>query len=235
MAFDQSLGRSDAPIPVADPVANDPSFFAFTEEELEAALQTSRTSSTPGLDALPYTVMKIPLVKSYVLSICNSTNASGIASPLWLNSAIVPLHKKGPFHDPSNYRGIALTSTAAKLFNKMFLYRLRSLIDHKLRSSQNGFRPHRSCTQHIMALRRIVENCRVLQHQSVIITFIDFSKALDNVSRQYLYDTLIELEIPIYLITAIFSLYHGSTSQVMTPHGLTDKIPMNRESCKGTP
>jgi hypothetical protein len=84
-----------------------------------------------------------------------------------------------------------------------------------------------------MALRRIIQNCRVFQRQTVLITFIDFSKAFDSVSRQYLHDTLIELEIPPYLITAIFSLYRGSTSQVMTPHGLTDKIPVNRGVLQG--
>jgi hypothetical protein len=182
---------------------------------------------------LPYTVLKIPLVKSYILSICNYTLASSIAPPLWLNSAIIPLHKKGNFNDPSNYRGIALTSTAAKIFNKMLLHRLRSLIDHKLRPSQNGFRPHRSCTQHILALRRIIENCTIYKRHSVLITFIDFSKAFDSISRQYLQDTLFELDIPTYLINAIFSLYRGSTSQVMTPHGLTDKIRVDRGVLQG--
>ena len=176
LAFDRSLGRSEAPISVVavvDAVANNPSSsLPFSEVELDLALQTSRNSSCPGLDALPYTVLKIPLVKSYILSTCNYTLASGVAPPLWLNSAIIPLHKKGNFNDPSNYRGIALTSTAAKIFNKMLLHRLRSLIDHKLRPSQNGFRPHRSCTQHILALRRIIENCTINKRHSVLITFI---------------------------------------------------------------
>ena len=115
----------------------------------------------------------------------------------------------------------------------MLLRRLRDLVDSRLRPSQNGFRPHRSCPQHILALRRISENCRIYQHQSVLLAFIDFSKAFDSVSRQYLRDTLTEPEVPAYLITAILSLYRGSTSQVMTPHGLTDRFPVNRGVLQG--
>ena len=155
------LGRFDATIsggpPVVatapeqgDPVANinDPSYDPnedFTEEELDLALSTSQASSSPGLDGLPYAVFKLPVVRVLLLSICNNVLRSGIAPPDWLNSAIVPLFKKGNQDLPDNYRGIALMSTAAKLFNKMILKRIRDLVDTKLRSNQNGFRQHRSC------------------------------------------------------------------------------------------
>jgi hypothetical protein len=87
----------------------------------------------------------------------------------------------------------------------MLLRRLRDLVDSRLRPSQNGFRPHRSCPQHILALRRISESCRIYQHQSVLLAFTDFSEAFDSMSRHYLRDTLTELEVPPYLITAILS------------------------------
>ena len=86
--------------------------------------------------------------------------------------------------------------TAAKLFNKMILHRLRVLVDPKLRDSQNGFRPHRSCPQHILALRLLVENCTLYQEQSAVLTFIDFKKAFDSVHRSYLLDTLVEFQVP---------------------------------------
>ena len=161
-----------------DPVANinDPSYDPnedFTEEELDLALSTSQASSSPGLDGLPYAVFKLPVVRVLLLSICNNVLRSGIAPPDWLNSAIVPLFKKGNQDLPDNYRGIALMSTAAKLFNKMILKRIRDLVDTKLRSTQNGFRQHCSCPQHILALRRVIENCEVYQEQSAVITFID--------------------------------------------------------------
>ena len=117
-------------------------------------------------------------------------------------------------------------STAANLFNKMILKRIRDLVDTKLRSTQNGFRQHRSCPQQILALRRVFGNCEVYQEQSAVIDFIDFKKAFDSVHRHYLVDTLVDYGISRYLIRAIMSLYWTSTVQVVTTHGLTDRIPV---------
>ena len=115
-------------------------------------------------------------------------------------------------------------STAAKLFNKMILKRIRDLVDTKLRSTQNGFRQHRSCPRHILDLSRVFENCEVYQEQSAVITFIDFS-----VHRHY----LVDYGISRYLIRAIMSLYWTSTVQVVTTHGLTDRIPVRRGVLQG--
>ena len=115
----------------------------------------------------------------------------------------------------------------------MILKRVRDLVETKLRSNQNGFRPHRSCPQHILALRRVIENCRVFQKQSAVITFIDFQKAFDSVHRSYLVDTLVDLEIPAPLIRAIMSLYWDSSVQVVTTHGLTERVPVRRGVLQG--
>ena len=212
-----------------DPSPADP----FTEEELDAVLRQSSSSSSPGLDGLPYSVFQLHATKSTLLSVCNRVLHTGVAPPDWVNSAIVPLFKKGDPNLPSNYRGIALMSTAAKLFNKMILKRVRDLVDQRLRPNQNGFRAHRSCPQHILALRRVIENCQVYQKQSAVIAFIDFKKAFDSIHRSYLVETLTQLEIPIYLIKAIMSLYWESTVQVVTSHGLTDPIPVRRGVLQG--
>jgi Reverse transcriptase (RNA-dependent DNA polymerase) len=42
---------------------------------------------------------------------------------------LLPLHKKGSTSDMNNYRGIALLSSVAKLFDKLLLYEIRDLID----------------------------------------------------------------------------------------------------------
>ncbi len=131
----------------------------FVQEELDAALAASKATS-PVL-GLPYEVFKLPEVRSLLLAICNHVLLSGAPPSDWLNAGLVSLFK----NDPANYRGIALMPTAAKLFNKMILHRIRVLLDPKLRVSQNGFRPHRSCPQHILALRLLVENCTLYQER----------------------------------------------------------------------
>ena len=231
------LGRFDVTIPgepadVDNNASSHVHSHQFMQEELDAALEASKATS-PGLDGLPYEVYKLPEVRPLLLAICNHVLLSGAPPSDWLNAGLVPLFKKGDTNVPANYRGIALMPTAAKLFNKMILHRIRVLVDSKLSDSQNGFRPHRSCPQHILALRLLVENCALYKEQSAVLTFLDFKKAFDSVHRSYLLDTLVEFGVPEYLITAVMSLYRGSTVQVVTKDGLTDKIHVDRGVLQG--
>ena len=76
----------------------------------------------------------------------------------WSTIHIHPIPKTGDLSEVGNYRGIALSPNAAKIKNKMLLNCIQPVLDPLLRPNQNGFRPGRSTTSHILALRRIIEN-----------------------------------------------------------------------------
>ena len=97
-------------------------------------------------------------------------------------STLLPFYKKGDKDDPSNYRGIALMQTIAKLYDRLLLQRLRAVINQFLRPNQNGFRPDRSTTQHILALRILLDHAHTYKDFATVLTFVDFSKAFDSVT-----------------------------------------------------
>ena len=92
---------------------------------------------------------------------------------IWLQGGILPFPKKGDLGVPSNYRGITLSPTAAKIYNRMILYRIRPHLDPILRINQNGFRPGRSTTGQILTIRRLIEGIKSKNLPSVL-TFVDF-------------------------------------------------------------
>ena len=49
--------------------------------------------------------------------------------------------KKGDLTLLTNYRGISMMSTGAKMYNKVLLNRIRPMVEPKLRVNQAGFRP----------------------------------------------------------------------------------------------
>ena len=71
----------------------------------------------------------------------------------WSESDLVTIPKSGDLTGTNNYRGIALSATAAKLTNNLMLNRIRPQIDPNLRPNQNGFRPGRSLKTQILAFR----------------------------------------------------------------------------------
>ena len=67
------------------------------------------------------------------------------------------------------YRGITLTSIAAKIYNALLRNRIEPKIDNILRKNQNGFRRNRSTTSQILTIRRILEGVRAKNLQTTLI------------------------------------------------------------------
>ena len=63
-----------------------------------------------------------------------------------MKGCILPFPKKEDLGLAKNYRGIILTSIAAKIYNALLRNRIEPKIDNILRKNQNGFRRNRSTT-----------------------------------------------------------------------------------------
>ena len=68
--------------------------------------------------------------------------------------------KMGDLGLAKNYRGITLTSLAAKIYNGLLRNRKEPKIDNILRKNQNCFRRNRSTTSQMLTIRRILEGVR---------------------------------------------------------------------------
>ena len=154
----------------------------------------------------------------------NHVLLTGLAFSDWKLSLIIPVPIKGDLSVPDNYRGIALMSIIAKLYNRCLLNRIKSSLDPLLRNSQNGFRSNRSTTQHILALKRLVEEAQTKQNTNFIAVFIDFSKAFDSVFWTSLEAILLAYGVPRLLVTAILALYNGAQAQVLSQFGLSEEL-----------
>ena len=106
----------------------------------------------PRLDGIPIEVWQLPKLRKDLLKFCNKTYL-GNRPPEWGISGIVPIPKKGDLTIPENYRGISLTQTAAKVYTRLLLNRIRPELEKILRPNQNGLRPQRYTSSQILALR----------------------------------------------------------------------------------
>ena len=161
--------------------------------EIATAASQLKTGKACGIDSIPSELLRLTNIQEILSLVLNQAFETAVVPEEWKVSGIVPILKKG---DPSlcgNYRGIALMSLAAKLYNRILLNRIQPHIEPLLRPNQNGFRIGRSTTQHILALRRIIEECTVRKECQCVATFIDFSKAFDSISRSRMPDILYKL------------------------------------------
>jgi hypothetical protein len=102
----------------------------------------------------------------------------------------------------NNYRGISLLSTSYKILSNIVLSRLGPYIDKIIGDHQCGFRCNRSTTDQIFCIRQILKK-KCEYNERVHQLFIDFKKAYDSVTREVLYNILVEFGIPMKLVTLI--------------------------------
>ena len=193
----------------------------FTHEELQKAKKSLRDGKQAGPDNIPPEVLKYCDLDDILLEFANDLLNKKVKPKQWSEINLIPIPKSGDLSDTSNYRGISLAPIAAKLVNKMILNRIQPKIDDHLRPNQNGFRPGRTTTAHILALRRLIEGVKS-HNRKAIILYVDFKKAFDSIHRPTMMKILKAYSIPPRLLAAVEEMYDNTRAKVITPDGETD-------------
>ena len=87
---------------------------------------------------------------------------------------------------------------------------------------QSGYRAGRSRVEQIMALRYILDMCRVSKRMTTIIC-VDFNK-LDSIDRRAISIVLSKYGVSELLIANAMQFYIGTSAVVATAHGFTGKL-----------
>ena len=193
----------------------------FTIEEFRRVKSSLKLGKAAGPDEIPPEVFKYCDFDEICLDFCNRALLENDKPDLWSYMNIIPVPKSGDLSNTNNYRGISLICIIAKLYNRLILNRIRSVIDPKLRYNQNGFRPKRTTVAQVLALRRIIEGVKA-NHLPAVLTFIDFSKAFDSIHRGKMMKILKAYGIPPTLLRAIETMYTNTKAKVVSPDGETE-------------
>ena len=138
-----------------------------------------------------------------------------------MKGCILPFPKKDDLGLAKNYRGITLTSIAAKIYNAILRNRVEPKIDNTLRKNQNGFRRNRYTTSQILTIRRILEVVRAKNLQATLL-FVDFTKAFDSIHRGKMEQILLAYGLPKETVAVITILYRNTKVKVRSSDGDTE-------------
>ena len=147
-----------SPPEVDDPDEEIPNIFEdldikddpFTLDEFRKVKSSIKIGKAAGPDEIPPDVYKSCDFDEISLNFCNRALMENDQPDLWSYMNIVPVPKSGDLTNTNNYRGISLICIIAKIYNRLILNRIRSVIDVKLRYNQNGFRPKRTTVAQIL-------------------------------------------------------------------------------------
>jgi hypothetical protein len=188
----------------------------ISREEVVRVVSRAKRGKAVGIDGLPNEVLKVEGVIDALCSLFQLCFDSGKVPDEWCKAIINPILKSrdNDRRLPMSYRGISLLPHVAKLYTSLLNKRVSNVVETDiLMEEQNGFRPKRSCVDHVFVVNSFVQN-RLIQKKSAFAAFIDLKKAFDYVDRDMLLFKLHEIGIDGKLYFAIKALYSDTVSTV---------------------
>ena len=194
----------------------------FNYDELVTSLLRLKDEKAVGIDGIPNEILKLPELRWHVLKILNEMLRGNVFREQ-KETVIVPLPKKGDLSQATNWRGISLMPHLTKLFDMMVYQRLMVVIDPHLHPSQNGFRPGRGTTEHVLTLS-ILRDLSATHMFPIHGCFVDFSKAFDSVRCEDIGRQLEYWHVPSLLHDAVFNVMRGHVVRVRVDGELSEPI-----------
>ena len=225
--FEETLNRPDPVVDIPDIQAAREVLEISTEPptltEVKVALQNMKNGKAAGIDGITADMLKAEDVMTPKLlrDILEKIWQSEEVPKSWTTGMIVKLPKKGNLTNCNNWRGITLLSVTSKILSRIIHKRLADTLNQSLRQEQAGFRPGRSCSEHIFTMRQIFEQSQEW-NTTIYANFIDFQKAFDSIHRESLWSILLHYGIPSKLVDVIKMLYRDSSAKVLCDGTLTN-------------
>ena len=187
---------------VTIPILDDPIELIEVEKAISSGKQNKAyIGVAPGfLKLLPYNwIMFLVMLLNNVFF--------NLYPKKWCLSKLIVIFKKGCRLLCGNYRGISITDTLAKLYDKIIANRL--LLWMNIDKNQAGGLENRGCTEQILALRLLIDYAKC-RKRKLFICFIDFAKAYDTISRPMLFQVLREAGCGFVMLSAIRAMYEST-------------------------
>jgi len=203
----------------------------ITAKELRKNMREMKKHTAPGPDTIPNEIWAAmpPEIMDIMLLTLNQCMEIKHVPNSWNDSYLRPIYKnKGDEKDLHNYRPICLLNSSYKIFTKILTSRLETHMEKNNLFSilQSGFRKNKGCLEAVKSLIALTEDSH--WHKTEIhATFLDMQKAFDSVPHWALFNILLHYGAPTEFIEIIIAIYKNMKMQVITPTGLTDKIPIN--------
>ena len=230
-------------LPSAAPVEFEFNCGEVTTEEIQTAVNKSKSSSTPSpFDQISYQIMKkCPSLSGALLDLFNSCWSQSVVPSQWRVAAIKLIGKSSAADDPTspgNFWPIALTPCVGKLFTTILRNRwLAYMTSNKYisRDIQKAFMTATpGCTEHHCKLAAVLSEARK-NHKSLAVCWLDLANAYGSVHHSLIQFSLQHYHAPPLFQDILGSLYSDLAGRILTQDWATPTIPLETGVYQGDP
>jgi exonuclease III len=197
--------------------------------EVQRAIKILKNNKACGLDGISNEMIKYGqhVLTQPLTKIFNDVLKTAIYPKSWAQGYISPIYKSGNPLDPSNYRGITITSCIAKVFNSVMNNRLDEyLTDNQIiHESQIAFKKKSRTSDHMFILRTLIDKVVKNDKKKIYACFVDFQKAFDSIPHWAMLHKLEANGINGNFLKTIQDMYTKTSLCVKTQQKLTTNFP----------
>jgi hypothetical protein len=149
----------------------------FVVDKVELALLNLDPNKGAGPDGIPPLILK-NCATAFALPLClifNTSMSTCVFPDRWKISHVTPIFKAGSRNDDTNYRGIAILSAAAKLFEFLIFGEMYVNLKSLISENQHGFVKGRRTVSNLLEYTSFV--LKSMESGQVDLVYTDFSKA----------------------------------------------------------
>ncbi|CAI6007791.1 unnamed protein product [Closterium sp. NIES-65] len=204
----------------------------WTEAEVKEGLEGLPKGKSPGQDGLPaeFFILHWELLMEHVRGFVREF-VEMAKMPEGISTAVtVLLHKEGDTDQLGNYRPITLLTVMYKRVTKIMATRLKRVLSKE----QHGFLPGKSLADVVSVVADAVEAPNG-GSKDWLLLLVDFKKAYNTVSRDFLFRVMSELGIPERFVRWTRGLHEEAGMRVIINGWLSEKVEMHRGVRQGCP
>ena len=159
--------------------------FVTTKEVAKEIKENLNSKKAPGFDLITAEILKKLPRKgiSKITQLINAIFRLKYVPVLWKTAEVIMIPKPGkPINEVKSYRPISLLPVISKLFEKLFLRRIKKIIEEKqvVPTHQFGFRNKHSTVDQVHLITDVIEKC--LKEKIICSAiFLDVAQSFDKV------------------------------------------------------
>ncbi|CAI5479578.1 unnamed protein product [Closterium sp. Yama58-4] len=208
----------------------------WSEQEVKKAFAAMARNKSPGSDGLPKELFEAhwDLLGESFMVMAKSFESSA-SLPVEVKEAVtILLHKKGDKEQLNNYRPITLLNFTYKVLARVVADRMKSVLHMVISPEQYGFIPGRRLSDAVALVADIIEGAKNGKKDWYLL-LVDFQKAFDSVSREFLFSVLEKMGFPERLVGWVKGLHEGTTTKLLINGWLGDGVDVVSGVRQGCP
>ena len=206
-------------------------------EDLQYIVNKTKNNKSPGPDGFSNEFYKIfwPHIKILLLKLVTFYKERGTLNLAQTNGIITCIPKGGKSRsDLKNWRPITLLNSIYKFYSGILAERIKKILPKLIHVDQKGFVNGRFIGENTRITSDII-NERNRQNINGLIILIDFEKAFDSISWDFILNSLKKINFGEGTIKWVRSLQLNSTSKLLQNGFLSDIINLGRGCRQGDP